>query len=353
VQYWRWAEEHYRDPEGHPSRELENLKDALRPLRRLYGHSPAKEFGPMALRAVQQEMVQAGLCRSVVNFRVNRVRRAFKWAASFELLPVAVHQALQTVPGLRRGHGKVREAEPIRPVPVELVEVTLPYMPRPVRAMVRLQLLTACRAGEVTVMRGMDLNTSGVVWAYRPHRHKNQHRGQPRVIYLGPQAQEIIRPFLKADLQAYLFSPRDWVEELHAARGAARKTKPTPSELRRRQRRQRRQAPRHAARYDRRGYRQAVVRACDKANAAALKALAIGLAKAGRTPQEIAQALEGKRPVPRWSPLQLRHAAATAIRAKYGVEAAKVILGHTKVETTQIYAERDLRKAREIMAEIG
>jgi integrase len=49
----------------------------------------------------------------------------------------------------------------------------------------------------------------------------------------------------------------------------------------------------------------------------------------------------------------LRHTAATVIRAKYGVEAAKVILGHTKVETTQIYAERDLEKAQEIMAEIG
>jgi hypothetical protein len=41
------------------------------------------------------------------------------------------------------------------------------------------------------------------------------------------------------------------------------------------------------------------------------------------------------------------------LRAKYGVEAAKVVLGHTKVETTQIYAERDLSKAQEIMREIG
>jgi hypothetical protein len=49
----------------------------------------------------------------------------------------------------------------------------------------------------------------------------------------------------------------------------------------------------------------------------------------------------------------LRHTAATAIRSKYGVEAGKVVLGHTKVETTQIYAERDLGKAQEIMAEIG
>ncbi len=78
-----------------------------------------------------------------------------------------------------------------------------------------------------------------------------------------------------------------------------------------------------AERYDRRSYRQAIVRACRAAN------------------------------VPPWSPLQLRHTAATLLRAKYGVEAAKVILGHTRVETTQIYAERDLNKAQEIMKEIG
>jgi integrase len=349
LRYWRWAEEHYRDLDGNPTRELENLKDALRPLKQFYGHTPAKGFGPMALRAVQEEMVKAGLCRSVVNFRVNRIRRVFKWAASFELLPVAVHQALQTVQGLRRGHGKVREADPIKPAPVEQVEAALPCMPRPVGAMVRLQLLTACRAGEVMIMRGIDLNTCGPVWTYHPHKHKNQHRGQQRVIYLGPQAQEVIKPFLKTDLNAYLFSPRDWVEELHARRSLARKTKPTPSERARRRARRRKQS----LRYDRRSYRQAVVRACDKANAEALKNLAEELATAGKAPGEIKGELQGKRLVPRWSPLQLRHTAATLIRAKYGVEAAKAILGHTRVETSQIYAERDERRAREIVAEIG
>jgi integrase len=54
-----------------------------------------------------------------------------------------------------------------------------------------------------------------------------------------------------------------------------------------------------------------------------------------------------------WSPLQLRHTAATRIRSRYGVEVARVILGHTRVETSQIYAERDLGKAAEVMREIG
>jgi integrase len=321
LQYWRWAEEHYRDPEGNPSRELVNLKDAVRPLKALYGHTPAREFGPTALRALQQELVKAGLCRSVVNFRVNRIRRVFKWAASFELLPVAVHQALQTVPGLRRGHGKVREADPVQPVLEEHVNATLPFLPAPVRAMVELQRLTGCRPGEVMAMRAIDLTMTGLVWTYRPASHKNRHRGLDRVIFLGPLAQTVVKPFLTTELEAYLFSPRAAAEAMRRRRAEQRKTKRTPSELRR----QRKATPKRkpADRYTRVSYRQAIVRACNKAG------------------------------VPEWSPLQLRHTAATAIRAKFGVEAAKVILGHTKVETTQIYAERDLGKAKEIMAEIG
>jgi integrase len=187
--------------------------------------------------------------------------------------------------------------------------------------MVELQRLTACRAGEVMVMRAIDLTMSGPVWTFRPAGHKNKHRGLDRVIFLGPQAQEVIRPFLTTNLEAYLFSPRAYVEALHARRARERKTKRTPSELKRRRKVNPKRVP--AERYTRRSYRLAIVRACQKAG------------------------------VPEWSPLQLRHTAATAIRARYGVEAAKVILGHTKVETTQIYAERDLGKAEAIMREIG
>ncbi len=209
----------------------------------------------------------------------------------------------------------------MRPAPDRDIDAALPFLPAPVRAMVELQQLTGCRPGEVMVMRAIDLNLTGPVWTFRPHKHKNQHRGQERVIFIGPQAQEVIKPFLTTNLEAYLFSPRAYVEDLRNRRAEQRKTKRTPSELKRRRKANPRRVP--AERYNRRSYRLAVVRACQKAG------------------------------VPLWSPLQLRHTAATAIRAKYGVEAAKVILGHTKVETTQIYAERDMGKAQEIMAEIG
>jgi hypothetical protein len=57
--FWKHAEQHYRHPDGTSTRELDNLRDALRPLRKLYGHTPAKEFGPLGLRAVQEEMILA------------------------------------------------------------------------------------------------------------------------------------------------------------------------------------------------------------------------------------------------------------------------------------------------------
>jgi integrase len=187
--------------------------------------------------------------------------------------------------------------------------------------MAELQLLTGMRAGEAMVMRAIDLHMSGPVWTYRPASHKNRHRGLDRVIFLGPQAQEVIKPFLTTNLEAYLFSPRAHVEAMHRRRAEQRKTRRTPSELRRGRKAKPRRVP--AERYNRRSYRVAIVRACRKAG------------------------------VPAWSPLQLRHTAATLILAKYGLEAAKAILGHTRVETSQIYAERDLGRAAEIMAEIG
>jgi integrase len=54
-----------------------------------------------------------------------------------------------------------------------------------------------------------------------------------------------------------------------------------------------------------------------------------------------------------WHPNQLRHAAATRLRERFGLEAAQVVLGHSRADVTQVYAERDLTKAREVMALLG
>jgi integrase len=263
------------------------------------------------------------------------------------MVPPSVHQALQAVPGLQKGRTDARESEEIKPVPIEHVEATLPHLNPVVAAMVRIQLLTGCRAREVMTMRGCDLTPGELNWEYRPAWHKTAWRGKDRVIVLGPRAQEIVKGFLKTDPKAYLFDPREVIFAHHAERSRKRASKPTPSEIAKRCRAKPGHA--HADHYDRRTYRQAVVRACDRAFPHPL----LSRLKPAELTADQRGELEEWRRKHRWSPLQLRHTAATVIRARYGLEASQVVLGHAKADVTQIYAARDLAKAHAVMAEIG
>lgn len=89
------------------------MRDAVRPLKKLYGHTPAAEFGPLAMKAVRDAMVDADQCRTVVNARVNRIRRVFKWAVAEELISFAASQSLTTVQELRRERSTARESRPV------------------------------------------------------------------------------------------------------------------------------------------------------------------------------------------------------------------------------------------------
>ncbi len=111
--YWRWAEKTYRDGDGNPTRELDNLKDALRPLRKLYGVTEAAKFGPMSLRTVREEMIAVGLCRRTINTRIGRLKRVFRWAVSYELLPsTTVYGLYAPSPVCSEDGGEVRDTDP-------------------------------------------------------------------------------------------------------------------------------------------------------------------------------------------------------------------------------------------------
>src|ERR1019366_6832076 len=50
-----------------------------------------------------------------------------------------------------------------------------------------------------------------------------------------------------------------------------------------------------------------------------------------------------------WHPHQLRHSAGTIIRREFGLDMARVILGHRSPQITELYAEIDVERAREVM----
>lgn len=55
----------------------------------------------------------------------------------------------------------------------------------------------------------------------------------------------------------------------------------------------------------------------------------------------------------RWSPNRLRHTRATEVRRSYGLDAASAVLGHSKIETTQVYAERAWELAERVARATG
>jgi integrase len=354
--YWRWACGYYVK-DGRATSELTCIKIALRHLRALYGDTIAAAFSPLALKAIRQSMLdvgreatataKAGLARRTINGYIDRIRRAFKWAVGEGLIPPSVYQGLQAVPGLRKGRSEAREAEPVRPVAETWVRKTLPFLPPAVAAMVELQVLTGMRSGEVVIIRARDLNMTGpMVWQYRPAAHKTEHHGHDRLIDLGPKAQAVIRPWLKPDLQACLFSPREGEAGRNAARREARRSAMTPSARARRRRADRRRGGRPLGEhYSPESYRRAVARGIERAN----KQIAADLAARGVTDPEKVEAAK----VPAWYPHQVRHTFATNIRRQYGLEAARVLLGHHSVGVTEIYAERDLEVAARVAAEVG
>jgi integrase len=323
---------------GKPIGTHENYRPCLRLLRRECGDWPVSAFGPKALKALREKMRLAGNSRRYMNDNADRIRRVFRWGVSEELVPAEVLARLDAVEGVRSGSAGVVEHPPVEPVSDVVVEATLPFLPSVVRDMVRVQRLCGCRPGEVCILRPQDIDRSSEPWIYRPYRHKTEHRGKQRLIFLGPKAQAILLPYLTRNPQSYCFSPADSERLRNAARREQRQTPLPKTKQAQPVARPRARPP--LAFYTNDSYRRAIERACDKAFP---------------PPKGLKSAeLKAWRKAHRWAPNQLRHAAATEICARTAsLVAAKEALGHSSVRTTENYVQPQYDLARRIIQEIG
>ena len=304
-----WREQKGRNLSRHYLRG--DLKPALRRLRDLYGHTPAAAFGPGALRAFRAALIaerirhetrdekgnvvavrETRLSRGYVNKQVLRVRQVFAWGVSHELVPASVIVGLQSVRALSAGDTDAPSPERVRPVADELVNRTLPILPEPVADMVRLQRWTGMRPGELVSMTWGEIDASGDVWVYAPREHKNAGKEKPRDIFIGPKGQRVLMKYRDRAPDEPVFTPRQvrW----------SRRDRWTAAT-----------------------YYSAIARRCER------------------------QGLE------RWHPNQLRHAAATEARERFGVEAASAMLGHSNLRTTEVYAEKSRKLSLEAAKAVG
>jgi integrase len=336
ARYWLHAEKRYPKRPGQDHGEIDNIRYALRALRRLYGPLPVEEFGPKNLKLLRQSLASGGwltdtetkvrenrgkplgMGRKALNQRVDHVRRMFRWAVGDELIPSELADRLDHVAPLTAGEHGVRETDDVPPVPEDDLAKTLPELPRILRAMVEVQLLTGARPGEITRLRPCDLIRSGEIdlgkgirtkvgqcWAVVPKQHKTAWRSHKRIILIGPQAQQILAPFLKErPAEVPLFSPA----EASADRGVKHKPR-------------RKRPP--GSQYGVRSYNRAVGRACKRAG------------------------------VPVWHVNQLRHNAGTRLVEQFGWAIAQVVLGHSCERMTRVYALEDLKKAADALGKAG
>ena len=315
--YLKRCENHYRK-DGKITSEVHCVRSALRHVNRLYRDEPADQFNPMMLAQVRAAMVSSEkYVRYTINKAVGRIVRCWKWGVSQGLVRVATYQALMTLQGLQEGRCDCPEGEPVEPVSLADVEAVLPLLAIPLQGAARFQLATASRPNEALQLRLRDLDRSGAVWIYRPGSHKTTHHGKDRLILVGPRAQAVILDHATADPEAYVFG----------VPGSGGKKA-----------------------YRRDNYALAIRRGCER-----VFEMPKELRRLKRDdPEDQKQRAKEWRQEHVWTPNQLRHTAATAIRKAAGtVEAAKVILGHAELRTTEIYAERDLAAAAEIVNKVG
>ena len=147
------------------------------------------------------------------------------------------------------------------------------------------------RPGELCAMRWELIDTSATPWLYRPATHKNEWRGQPRIICIGPRARAILERRRRPS--GPCFSPMEAVREMLDAKSAAA----------------------HCHKAHPKGYADAVRRPGEEwSTDSYTSALGKAARRAGLEP---------------WGANRLRHAFATEVRRRFGLEACRAVLGHS------------------------
>lgn len=290
--FLRHAETYYRG-----GGEARSCACALRPLREMFGRRAVGELVHTDMLAVRDAMVRSGLARVTVNRYVGVItNRMLPWALDEGLIRATVKAELSQVTPLKRNRSAARETAPVRPVADSAVEAARKCMMPNTADMVEVHRLTGMRPAEICAMRWCDIDTSATPWVYRPQHHKNEWRGQARVVCIGPRARAILERHRDTE---HPFSPLAATYERIVEMRKRRTCPFYPSRDESYSR-----ADPHATRkprdhWDTCSYTATIQAACERAG------------------------------VDKWSANQLRHSFATEVRRKFGLEACRAVLGHS------------------------
>jgi integrase len=299
IEYIRHASTYYVKA-GEPTPRVTTIKNVCREMIESFGNEQVGAITPADFLSLRTAWIGRGLARTTINGYFGLAREVFRWGVEHGMVSPTTWEGLRAIRTLYQGRSAAKERPAIGIVTTEAVETVLPLVDRDVAAMIQLQLLTGMRPGEAASMTPAEIDRRSTPWIFKPPLHKTVHHKRVRVIALGPKARAILAPWIEAAKVDGLIFPLGVTRE--------------------RTSRSRKIYPRHRAVF---GYRRAIGLACRKAK------------------------------IPSWSPNQLRHVAATEIRLRSGIEAARITLGHSDLGMTEVYAERDMDALRRMAEEFG
>jgi len=300
-----------------------------------YNNWPVENFGPDEFRAVQMALidyeyksgkVKKKYTRRGVNDTIKYIRRIWEWGLGRQIVKIEQLQSLKEIRNLKIGQSSAVERPKRQRVTEEELQKVMASVSTVVGDMLQLIWYTGMRPYEVCEMRPIDILTDDSdCWLYIPGRdktpvgdHKTAHFGRVKVIPLTEKAQQVLIPRIKVfDSMAFIFSPKEAMLEFYKAKSARRKI---PLSCGNRPGTNRKDHPliNPGEKYDNNSFCQACKRGCERAG------------------------------VDIFVPYDLRRTVATGTRAMLGKEAAKVLLGHTKTDTTDIYLLEEVQEAMKV-----
>ena len=300
--YEAFAKGYYRKPNSRRlTGEHIQIAYAIKPLREVplpwemeekAGCENLVDMHPSLMRAehldlCREWMIEQKLSRKVINARCQRIRRMFRWAATppQRWVDAMVIADLGLLPPLTPGRTEAPETQDVEPVAWELVTSTLAVVELEIATMIEVGWHTGMRPGEICAMQQSRIQQADPAWIYKPTEHKNQHRNQDRTIYIGPEAQAVLRPWLArigSQDKIFKYNVKRFWEKIYRA---------------------------------------------NKYNK-----------------------------IEQWHPNQLRHSCGVRLARARNLDAARVVLGHSRIATTEIYAKHmhtDQVQASQIMQQLG
>lgn len=258
----------------------------------MFGDRVPSELEHADMLAVRDAFIRRGWSRQYINGSLWIVKAFWGWALDEGYIRADVKGELTQVKGLKAFRSTAPERPPVRPIDDATIEATLAQLTPATADMVRVHRWTGMRPGEICAMKWEDIDMTRTPWVYRPSHHKNDWRGQPRVICIGAKARAVLEARRK--LCGTCFSPIESVREMLDARVAAAETH---------------------RKGKRNNYKDATRRPGDEWQTGSYtEAIRKAAIRAGVAP---------------WSANRLRHAFATEVRRKFGLEACRAVLGHS------------------------